>query len=90
MTAIILQSNMGRMSTAHHLRVARERVGLTQAQLASLVGCSQSDISKYESGTVPRRLDVAARLADELRIPRDEVIFGPASNACAASTEEAA
>ncbi|MBO1748926.1 helix-turn-helix transcriptional regulator [Stenotrophomonas indicatrix] len=78
------------MSTAHHLRIARERAGLTQAQLASLVGCSQSDISKYESGTVPRRLDVASRLADELRIPRDEVIFGPASNANYSSSEEAA
>jgi transcriptional regulator with XRE-family HTH domain len=38
------------------LAIARERQGLTQAELASRLGKPQSFVSKYESGE--RRLDV--------------------------------
>lgn len=65
------------MSTDHHLRTARARAGLTQVQLAEKAGCTQADISKYESGTRPSRLDVITRLAAALNISREQVIFGP-------------
>jgi transcriptional regulator with XRE-family HTH domain len=38
------------------LRIARKRAKVTQAQLASLLGASQSFVSKYERGE--RRIDV--------------------------------
>lgn len=65
------------MDAATYLRETRARLGLTQVQLAELAGCTQSDISKYESGTRPNRLDVITRLASALSISREEVIFGP-------------
>ncbi|KAB7765377.1 hypothetical protein CEK68_11805 [Xanthomonas sp. LMG 12461] len=89
MTVIILQSNIVSMDTTHHLRAARARAGLTQAELAARCGCSQADISKYESGTIPRRLDVVTKLAQSLNIGRDEVIFGPAQPAPAPKRKRA-
>lgn len=65
------------MDAPTHLRTTRVRLGLTQAQLAEAAGCTQSDISKYESGTRPNRLDVITKLAAALGITREEVIFGP-------------
>jgi transcriptional regulator with XRE-family HTH domain len=38
------------------LRICRERVGITQAQLATLLNVPQSYVSKCEAGT--RRLDI--------------------------------
>jgi len=38
------------MSPAVQLRTARDRAGLTQAELASRVGTSQATISAYEGG----------------------------------------
>lgn len=32
------------------LRAARKAAGMTQAQLAEAVGCTQKDISRWESG----------------------------------------
>lgn len=66
------------MDAPTYLRATRVSLGLTQAQLADAAGCTQSDISKYESGTRPNRLDVITKLAAALGISREEVIFGPA------------
>ena len=60
------------------IRIARTRAGLTQKQLADLVGRDQSEISRIEAGktalTVPLLLSVAkalnvrpARLLNEIR-----------------------
>jgi len=60
------------------IRIARTRAGLTQKQLAELVGRDQSEISRIEAGktalTVPLLLSVAkalgvrpARLLNEIR-----------------------
>lgn len=73
------------MDQEHHLRTARVRSGLTQAQLAELAGCSQADISKYEKGTRPSRLDVITKMAAALDITREDVIFGPAPSKQAAA-----
>jgi DNA-binding transcriptional regulator YiaG len=49
------------------VRVARERVGLSQSALAGLVGVSQSTVSKWErSGVVPRAAGVRAKVAEML------------------------
>jgi len=43
------------------LRRARERLGLTRAQLATLAGCSLASLGNIEAGAVPRRSRVLAR-----------------------------
>lgn len=41
-------------SGGQDLRAARERVGLTRAQLAGLCGCSLGSLANIEQGAVPR------------------------------------
>ena len=65
------------MNAGSYIRNTRIHLGLTQARLGKMAGCSQSDISKYERGTRPSRLEVISRLASALQITREEVIFGP-------------
>lgn len=65
------------MNAGSHIRNTRIRLGLTQARLGEMAGCSQSDISKYERGTRPSKLEVISRLASALQVTREEVIFGP-------------
>lgn len=47
----------------------RLRAGLSQKQLAELVGLTQKHISQLESGNTDPRLAVAVALADALKIP---------------------
>jgi transcriptional regulator with XRE-family HTH domain len=49
-------------AAARELRAARERAGLTRAQLAGLTGCSLSTITNIEHGAVPRRSPILDRL----------------------------
>jgi transcriptional regulator with XRE-family HTH domain len=44
------------------LRAARERAGLTRAQLAARAGCSMSMLGDIEAGAVPRRSAVLGRV----------------------------
>lgn len=47
----------------HHLKAIRERLGVTQHELASGLGCTQGNVGHYEKGqTLPPA--VAARLID--------------------------
>ena len=50
------------MNVAADLRAARERSGLTQAQLARTAGTSQATVSAYEGGTKTPSLDTLGRL----------------------------
>ena len=56
------------------LEMRREFYNLTQAELAKVIGCSQSQINKFESGTV--RLDVhrAQLLAKRLDCTIEELL----------------
>lgn len=56
------------------IRAARERVHLTQSQLASRVGLAANHITRLENGEkgVPR-FDTVARLAAELGLSLDEL-----------------
>lgn len=40
------------------LREARERAGLTRIELATLVGCSLSQLANIEAGAVPKQSKV--------------------------------
>lgn len=61
---------------ARLLRTARERVHLTQLQLAERVGIAPNHINRLESGVkaVPR-FDTVARLAAELGLSLDEIAW---------------
>jgi transcriptional regulator with XRE-family HTH domain len=54
---------------AEMVRTARESAGISQAQLAKLCGCGNSAISDIERGTRAPSLDLAARIADALKLP---------------------
>lgn len=54
------------MPAADLLQRARSRRGLSQRELASLVGTSQSAIARYESGTVVPSFDTLERILDAL------------------------
>ena len=51
------------------LRARRRELDLTQAALASLAGCSESSIRKFEAGILRPSRQVAELLADRLGIP---------------------
>lgn len=57
------------------LRAARERAGLTQHQLARLVGVAGGErISRWELGTSEPRPDILVRLAKTLDLPAVELL----------------
>jgi putative transcriptional regulator len=68
------------MGTTSLTAVARARAerGLTQAELAELVGASRKTITRNEAGTSTPRLPLAARLAHELGLTLDDLIEGVA------------
>jgi ribosome-binding protein aMBF1 (putative translation factor) len=50
------------------LRVGRKKEGLTQKELARLIGVSQNHISEMEHGKRPIGKDMARRLAEALKV----------------------
>lgn len=56
------------------LTEARMAAGLTQAQLAQLVGCSQKDISRWENGARNPSAAYAVSLANALGVSVSQLI----------------
>ena len=54
----------------------REEKGMTQEQMADLIGFSQETVSQYENGTRTPNVIVAKRIADVLKEPLDNIFFG--------------
>jgi transcriptional regulator with XRE-family HTH domain len=50
--------------------------GLTQPQLASLVGIGESEVSRYENGHHLPRLEGLVRLAIALEVSLDRLVMG--------------
>jgi transcriptional regulator with XRE-family HTH domain len=57
-----------------NLRAAREAAGLSQGELAEMVGLHQTFIGKLEGGVNDIRLAVAVALAEALQISLDKLI----------------
>ena len=53
----------------NRVKALRQKHGLTQKALASLVGTSQQQIQRIETGKIAARLEVATKLAHVLEIP---------------------
>ena len=59
---------------------AREESGLTQEELASRLGCTQSALSNYELGKRRLYLNVLSQIAQVLNKPLDYFMESPVEN----------
>jgi transcriptional regulator with XRE-family HTH domain len=66
---------------ALRLRTIRLERGLSQRQLAEIVGCETMLISRYERGTGLPKMDTLVSLARALRISLDELATGAKASA---------
>lgn len=65
------------MNFAERLNTLRRERGLTQPALATRIGIHVSQLRRYEAGTSQPTLDVLRRLATELAISADTLLFDP-------------
>ena len=49
----------------------REKAGITQGEIANVLGVSQSNYSKYELGTVKPNIDLLTKIADYYGVSLD-------------------
>jgi DNA-binding XRE family transcriptional regulator len=68
----------GRDHVARRLRELREKIGLTQAELAASLECSQSSISTWETGSAVVEPELACRIARKYRTSLDWIYRGAA------------
>lgn len=61
-----------------HLRPARKKQGLTQAEVAARVGRDQATVAKWEQGKHPVPSDIAPTLAKVLNLTVLQVLYGNA------------
>lgn len=59
-----------------HVKTCREELGLTQQELANMVGLSQETISQYEIGSRTPNIITAKKIADALHVSLDVIFFG--------------
>lgn len=57
-----------------NLKLARIKNGLTQKQLAELVGVSSATINRIETGKQVIKVDMLNKLANVLKIPVNELL----------------
>ena len=58
----------------NRIRIAREKKGITQEELAECVNISPSHISVIERGVKTARIDTVARIANELDVSADYLL----------------
>ena len=58
----------------HGIEDMRRAAGMTQAQLADKIGCSQEHISRWETGTVTPGADTLKRIAEALGCSMDDLV----------------
>ena len=58
-----------------HVKICREELGLTQQELAQIVGLSQETISQYEIGSRTPNIITARKIADALNVSLDNIFF---------------
>lgn len=62
------------MNFAHRLKELRTECGLTQVQLAKMVGCHQSMITRWESGECEPSSSVILKLSDVFNCSTDYLL----------------
>ena len=63
--------NLGKLSVAEKIKTAREKAGLTQAQLAEKVGTTSQNISQYERGIRNPKYNTLEKIAHALGVNVD-------------------
>lgn len=56
------------------LREARQRAGMTQAQLAEAIGCKQKDVSRWEAGLFEPGVLTVKKMAQALGCSMDDLV----------------
>lgn len=64
------------MGIGENIQFHRERLGLSQGQLAARIGKTRSAISQYESGKIAPRMGVVEDLATALGVRKTDLIDG--------------
>lgn len=59
----------------HTLKELRKKKGISQKELAKVVGIDQSAVSKYERGVQLPELQIAMRISDYFDVTLDELIY---------------
>lgn len=59
-----------------HIAAARRQAGMTQEELAALLHVTRQTVSNYESMRSQPDIQTLVRLADCLRVPVEELIYG--------------
>ena len=57
-----------------NIREAREAKGMTQEQVAKMVGVTQGAVAQWENGLTHPSFDKLVRIADVLEVPLDELV----------------
>ena len=71
---------MNDISFGNRLYELRKRAGLSQAELARMVGVTNKAVSKWETGSAKPGFDTAHRLADALNVTIGDLIVAPESD----------
>lgn len=69
-----LASEEGSKAIGERLARIRKERGITQAEMAELLGASQSNISDYERGVLRIHGELLAKLAAVLKVSADEIL----------------
>jgi len=64
------------MDMAKIIREAREKLNLNQSQLAELVGVSPQAVQQWESGATQPRGKRLNKIAEVLKVPPTQILFG--------------
>ncbi len=64
-------SKINRDELGERIRKSREKMKLTQEELAECIGITNAAISNYETGKKPPSLETLVRIAEELRVSID-------------------
>ena len=56
------------------LKTARQRAGMTQAQLAEAIGCKQKDVSRWEAGQIEPGVLTVKKMAQVLGCSMDDLV----------------
>lgn len=65
---------MNQKALGRRIKTARERVGMTQEELAEAVGCTPQHISVIERGLKAPKLDTFITIAKTLHVSADELL----------------
>lgn len=68
------------MNFGEHLKSIRQQKGLTQKQLAILVGSSERGIQNYEINARKPNFDIIIALADALEVTTDYLLMRNSNN----------